>query len=296
MNDKPLQLNTGANACIKRETLKPTCGSVRIQTAIRRSTPVYSESSLCIMKIGIGKTAFKHRILVADIVNDFILGMDFMKHYGVVVDIKEEVLRIGKEEVPLHLPDASSTILQLILIEEEKIPPLTERILKARITGNFTGYHMGVTEPPKTKHLKKGLLLAKTLVKIRKTIPVRVVNVNSHPVFLSKGSDVGHCGPVEWIENSKGNKSIENWHGTRNRVPETFRKTIQHGAQHLISKETAKLQKVMLENAKLFITSEKGYGRTNIVHHRINTGDSTAIHQAPRLPLAKPEEANKLLE
>ena len=47
------------------------------------------------MCVRLGLLEFSHQMLVADIVDGVILGTDIMNAYGFVVDLRENVLRVG---------------------------------------------------------------------------------------------------------------------------------------------------------------------------------------------------------
>ena len=64
---------------------------------------------------------------------------------------------------------------------------------------------------------------------------------------------------------------------------------------HLTDHQRNVAREFLQKHSGMFASGESS-GRTNIVQHRINTGDAQPIHQAPRrLPLAKQEEAEKLV-
>ncbi|KAJ8977800.1 hypothetical protein NQ317_000057 [Molorchus minor] len=49
-----------------------------------------------------------------------------------------------------------------------------------------------------------GVVIGKSLSHVRKIVPVRVMNVNYHPVTLKKGTVLGYCCPVASIVRSLG--------------------------------------------------------------------------------------------
>ena len=51
------------------------------------------------IRIRLGLLEFKHKMLVADIVNEVILGTDIMNGYGFVVDLKENALMVGEGKI-----------------------------------------------------------------------------------------------------------------------------------------------------------------------------------------------------
>ena len=52
--------------------------------------------------ICLGLLEFSHQMLVAEINDEVILGMKIMNAYGFIVDLRENVLRIGQEKI--HFP------------------------------------------------------------------------------------------------------------------------------------------------------------------------------------------------
>ena len=54
--------------------------------------------------VRIGGTQVSHKVLVTNISDRFILGVDFLMAHGCAVDAGAGSLRIGAEEVPLRKP------------------------------------------------------------------------------------------------------------------------------------------------------------------------------------------------
>lgn len=98
-----LTVDTGANATIIRHGLLTGCKvlpaskSFRLQTASGALIPVRGEAWI---KLQIGTAEFNHKVLVAEITDDCILGIDFMASHGLIVNIKKRYLGIGQETVP----------------------------------------------------------------------------------------------------------------------------------------------------------------------------------------------------
>ena len=76
------------------------------------------------MQLGIGTLELPHRMLVANIKDDCILGFDFLKKHECVVDFKEDVLTIHNQQVPLQRPKqtTSLTCCRVTLGESVDIP------------------------------------------------------------------------------------------------------------------------------------------------------------------------------
>ena len=83
--------------CI-RDSLKPIWCSCSLRTVTGRPVKVFGKVDI---HLHLGRVEFDHQVLVADIVDEAILGVDIMNVYGFIVDFKNNVLRIGKEKVML---------------------------------------------------------------------------------------------------------------------------------------------------------------------------------------------------
>lgn len=100
----PLLVDTGATTTIARADVaqgsgKPLPTKVRLRTATGDEIPTHGKVTI---RIGIGSKMCDHQVLVADIADEFILGMDLLRKFGFTLDLKQGALRMGNEEIPLH--------------------------------------------------------------------------------------------------------------------------------------------------------------------------------------------------
>ena len=72
---------------------------------------------------------FNHQVLVAEIVDETILGVDTMNAYGFIVDFKNNVLRIGGEEVMLSTMTTAEKSKDVINQVAVTVPPNSEKII-----------------------------------------------------------------------------------------------------------------------------------------------------------------------
>jgi hypothetical protein len=62
-----------------------------------------------LVELILGQRALKIWVFVADIRDDFIMGLDILRPYDASVDVGHHVLRLGQEEVPVsEAPTASA--------------------------------------------------------------------------------------------------------------------------------------------------------------------------------------------
>jgi hypothetical protein len=119
----------------------------------------------------------KISVFVSEITDEFILGLDVLRAYGVLVDFGRHVLRLCREEVSLWSPGARQRSSRLILASDELIPSRCVRVMTTRLVTTLEAAN-GLVEPS-LKTCRQGLYIARTLVLAGQKVPVRIVNVSN---------------------------------------------------------------------------------------------------------------------
>ncbi|KAJ8956439.1 hypothetical protein NQ318_010752, partial [Aromia moschata] len=105
--------------------------------------------------------------------------MDIMNTKGFQLDLKNNVLKIN---------------------EDTAVPERSEMILDAHLDGNPCVGNIMVFEPRSHNgEVARGIAVGKALLLTEKTVPVRIMNLNHHPVNLRKGIILGHCSSVSSV-------------------------------------------------------------------------------------------------
>ncbi|KAJ8978402.1 hypothetical protein NQ317_005805 [Molorchus minor] len=119
------------------------------------------------------------------------------------LDFKRGVLQINEEEVVLH--GRTEERVRVVLAEDSSISERCEAILYACPDGRYDEGSIMMVEPgTHDSEGGHGVVTGKSLSHVRKIVPVRVMNVNYHPVTLKKGTVLGYCCPVASIVRSLG--------------------------------------------------------------------------------------------
>ncbi|KAJ8978807.1 hypothetical protein NQ317_014277 [Molorchus minor] len=202
---RELLLDTGATRTIIRPDIVGTSTKVkptpwRLRTATGQPATIHGEVGVT---FNIGNTCFNGQVLVADIEDELILGMDIMNTKGFKLDFKRGVLQINEEEVVLH--GRTEERVRVVLAEDSSISERCEAILYACPDGRYDEGSIMMVEPgTHDSEGGHGVVIGKSLSHVRKIVPVRVMNVNYHPVTLKKGTVLGYCCPVASIVRSLG--------------------------------------------------------------------------------------------
>lgn len=257
-----------------------------LRTATGDAAAVEGECSLLVT---VGGVRFKHRFIVAGITDQCILGLDFMTEHEILLDLKNQVLRWHNVEVPLQVDNNNHGGLRVITDERIEIPPMSEKVIYARINGDLGGSKVGMVEPANTG--KDGILCGRTLVKLMPKIPVRVMNVSPTVSVIKEGVVIGKAEGVNSITScATGEQHTKAIHPARKRI-------IRSLCDHLTGTEAEMAVRVLEGLADVFALNDDDMGRTDIVQHRIDTGNAIPIRQTPRrLPLAKQQEAELLIK
>jgi predicted aspartyl protease len=128
-------IDTGASMTIARPDIvaglperKPNLPYV-LQTASGETIPVMREARV---ELTLGRRPLRIWVLVADITDELILGLDVLRACDASVEVGRHVLRMGREEVSLWNPRARPRSSRLTLLNDEVIPARCERVVLTR--------------------------------------------------------------------------------------------------------------------------------------------------------------------
>ncbi|KAJ8911547.1 hypothetical protein NQ315_012800, partial [Exocentrus adspersus] len=202
MNNKlrSLLLDTGATKTIIRPNMLEASTKIRptqwrLRTATGHSATIHGEAEVTFT---IGNNSFNHRVLVADIEDEVILGVDIMNSKGFQLDFEHGVLKINEEEVVLH--GRTEERVRVILAEDTSIAERCEEIINGYPDGRFDDGRIMMLEPgTHDSDVGHGVVIGKSLIHVAEMVPVIVMNVNYQSVVLRKGTVLGYCYPVTSI-------------------------------------------------------------------------------------------------
>jgi len=288
-------IETGASVTIARPDIvagkperKPSRAYV-LQTASGETLPVLKEA---LVELTLGQRALRIWVFVVEVTDEFILGLDVLRAYDASVDLRRHLLRLGQEEVTLWRPGAQPKSARLSLVGDEVIPARCETVVMARLEAPLGATNVLIE--PSQKCSRDGVLIARTLVRARPRVPVRIINVTGQDQVLSDGTTIGHGEPAVWTATIDDQKPEPR---RKRSLCQQLREVIVGARPNLIIREAQALEELIAEYQDVFETKSGDHGRTEKVYHRIDTGDARPIRQPPRrLPLAKQAEVNGMLE
>ena len=184
---------------MSRVHLRPQVGWLRTATGER--TPIRGWSK---MELVLGRLKTTHNMVVADIKDECILGTDFLTPHQCVVDLKNNTLTVGREQVPLRMPRQVTilTCCKVTLEDCVDLPPFSETVTYASIQHRPSSMVWGILEPSEDVRSKPldGLLVGRALVDTgAESVPVRLLNLTRLPKRIKRGTQVATCSAVESV-------------------------------------------------------------------------------------------------
>ena len=190
------------------------------------------------------------------------------------------------------------------------VPPQHEMIMSGHVKSNHwvSGWTTGLVEPLVSVTEKTGLAVAKSLVKVGDSvIPIRVANFGLDPIKISKNSMVAMLEPVTQVKHFESDKSLfqNTENGTLNMIeeqnipelPEFLKPLVENTSGDLKETELFGLTRLLYQYQDIFKSPDGQLGRTNLVQHRVDTGNAVPIKQHPRrLPVSQQELVDKELD
>ena len=185
-------VDTGANEIIIRTDLAHRLGEkliwtppcVTLQTLIGDKINVRGIVNL---NIAFGNCTYHHVAYVAEIIDPYILGLDFLRENNYVSDFKNNELHSIEDVAVLKTKcEDIKPVHQVTTKCHTTIPQRTETILPENANEDYN-FRYELIEYPSTDNSLKGVLVASSLVDFsRNMIPVRVVNVADKAKVLMK--------------------------------------------------------------------------------------------------------------
>ena len=258
------------------------------------------------LQLAIKGTSLWHSIIIADIEAPIILGYDFMYEHNCALDVRKGNLKIGKYNVKCQPKSHNSSIFRIRLDTDFTVPPGSEMIVSGSVEDNhhcLSHVTEGIVESKSDSVLaKQGILVAKALVNPSiGRVPLRLMNLTGQPQALHTHTIAA---TVECVENVTALETdprptdscpVRSVHDLDPKdLPDHLRVVWDANSSDLTDQQRQSFLALLLKHQTVFAQSKYDLGRTDLVQHKIDTGDHKPIKQVPRrLPLNKREIAEK---
>ena len=162
------------------------------------------------LDITLGPLKVEHTIIIANITQEAILGMDFMTEQECQLDLHNSMLRVQGIEVNMRNDNHTvKQCCQLRLTNDVIIPARHEKLLTCSVRKRGNEANINIVEGSMLTQAKTGLLIARSLVDISKGKTfVRVCNPSEDDIKVHQGTTMAIGEPVEVCSLSKSCMNI----------------------------------------------------------------------------------------
>ena len=185
------------------------------------------------------------------------------------------------------------------LLESSIIPPRTEMILAGKLAKSANS-KIGMIEPRSgtISDARQGFSLARVVVKPdqHRVVPLRVINMSQNPIELVAGENLADfCPLVESCSTTSHLPDVDVCGAVECNLSKTFIDKVNAVIDtSLTSDDRKRVQRLLCKYSDVF---DETLSHTTITTHKINTGTSPPIKQAPRrLPYAHRDEAKRQID
>ena len=251
----------------------------------------------------VGRHVRNHTVLVVQgMTQECLLGTDFLEQYQCVIDVRGRTMVMEGEKIPLDRMSGRCMATCHVFVQETTvIPPYHEVRLQVQLEDENTNEdYVGLIQPKTEMSTHHGLLFACSVSPVHNgKAVVQLVNPSSVPATLHSQEKVGQVSPLEELD---GVNMVEPALDANppSRSPKVVGKAVEElmgDVSGLSREEHAKLKRILHQFADVISIGDGDLGHTNVLRHKIDTGDALPVHQpARRLPFNQRDMFQKMLQ
>lgn len=258
----------------KRPPLQPV--HVSLRAADGGPLQIYGK---CALEVVFAGQPFQIPVIVADLGPlPGILGMWFLECDDFCFDIRRGRLSTPRGEMYLVRKEGSNCC-RVSMSETMVIPPGHEVVFEGLLEGHWdvSDCSPGLIEAEPSLLENTGLLVASAVVEVGgPSVTLMVANVTDDPIEVGKGTTVGRLQPAVLVPEEAARPP------TNGMVPGHLQGMIADAAPALTDTQLTVLTELIARNQDVFVGPDGKLGRTTLVKHHIDTGDTRPIKQRLR--------------
>ena len=294
--------------------------------------PIYGR---CTCNLQFNGKSFTHSLLVCDIMEDGIIGTDFLyKEHDCQICVESLKNSTRKKnywiidnhhQVPLYQYKHIKSSINLLIRRTVTLKPGQEYLVRTKAPGHLNDADYLITHLP--NETKGSVAIAKTVsTPTRGDVIVRLTNVDQRPLTLPAGTPVAVAqhltnsiitDPMESVSSSPKKTRTQRYNESRQRrrhrehiirqvavgeddstplLPAPVQDLYDRSKDGLNDSQQQVLRNILIERADYFAQDDADFGFTEIVEHDIDTGNQQPIRQRMRhAPLGLQDQEQQLV-
>lgn len=243
------------------------------------------------LDITVASKTLKYRVWIADIEPDSIIGFDVLEELCCVLDIPNKQIIIDGEVINYTQKEECEAGLRRIkAVSTMVIPGNSEMLIAGKLSAVPADERYGLIEPHEQFRHRKNVLVAHAVVSVEKpVVPVRVVNLSPDPVTVYKNTNIANLESITAIgNNDTKHECMTSTDGIN--LPVHLEELYIKSCTELNDDQSEQVARLLNQFSNSFSKGPEDIGKTNVVQHKINTGEHAPIKQSPRrVPLQRKE-------
>ena len=261
-----------------------------------------------ILSMRINDRCFSHQFLIADIDVPAVLGYDFLYSNNCKLDMGGGILTIEDTQILCQKESQMETIFKITVEENVILSPFSEVIVMGKVIGDPTHIANAIVEPDvcKPDSVESEMIIARALVDPSNgTIPLRIANISEKKKVIYRNKSLANCEACQTVSDNENTTTvipadtigrIDDKDETTDTItlPDHLSELFKISCSSLSTDQQTQLKILLQRHSDAFAKSKNDIGCSDLIEHKINTGDAAPIKQNPRrLPLSKHEDAKR---
>ena len=254
----------------------------------------------CTVQMQMDGIVVQQRVVVTEVIDSVMLGLDFMEDHKMVIDMGSHLVRINGRTLGMsvvYVTNRQARCSRVQLAETTVLEPNSRTIVMG-YTSKALGVGTHMVTPLSRMPGKQPVLVGKVLVRGgSRRVPIELLNATDEPVVLQAKTHAALAEPlkgdsVEALVELKEEPLKPVTTEGKQALPEELERLVQGAAVPMTDEERDQLRAVLYKRQQAFQLEGDNMGRTNLVQHDILTEDVNPIRQAlRRIPIGQKEEA-----
>ena len=237
-------------------------------------------------------------VYVADISDDCILGLDWIRANKATIDFEHGVLFTHSRTIVARYKQGRAGLVPLLearIVKKTQLQPNELRCIDVAAPLLHSGWWM-----LQDCQLTPRLMVPNLLMYASRQF-IWVMNSSQNHVTLSVGHLIGVLQPVDIFHDNNSCMDVRRLGSTiedaAREIPEHLTQLLQSGSEGLKADEVEVLRNVLMEYSEAFSKGDHDIGHFSAIQHHIHTGDASPIKQRMRrTPLGYADEEKEHLD
>ena len=286
--------------------LKPVKNGVGLQSADGFKIRTYGTATV---DLAVDNMHIKHNVFVADITDDGLLGMNFLKDHRCDLSFEAPAIKVRGKWLKLQWSNPNQEkVARVVLSKDTTIQNRTQKVLPAKVSFVTPLKPFGVIEPVNEGELKYNVRIGRSMVDSTITeVGVPVTNNSGQHTKMKKGTVLGYFHPADVVgpelnmeeETAEKMESVkvvnvkDNASNTTiDDLPSFLHDLFERSSVNLNDEQRHQFLHLLIKHSNAFAESNIDLGTCNVAVHSIDTGTSAPIKQQPRrIPFGLQNEA-----